>query len=469
MQSLLSCFCSSLRDELRKRSHFYRSAPLLREGILHFSDAERLIGGDLTRLSVEMDRRLLDYVCGLDTEFNELIDGSHLYAPNVALSNIVLPTDIKTTVVETAQNFEAVRFARAELSRDGGIEDQGEGLSAARSAGGDQKETDINTTASKGGSVILFHGPSGTGKTMLANAIATLLKKKILLVNFPNLGDNSPGAIAKMLFREATIHNAIVFFDECESVLQSREKDPHHRVNTLLTEIERFDGLVILATNRAAEIDEAMHRRITLAVEFQKPNHVLREQIWASLRPPRLKLSDDVNLDALAHKFELTGGFIKNAWMAAIGFAVARRDAEPMGGAGADGSSEGVRAVSNLMVTMEDLTKGASQQLRGHLSAAAFDRKIVPRAGLDEACVLPAELRESLSMVVSCEKAKNVLLGEWGFGEASATGSTTQGVALLFHGTSGTGKTLAAEALGYDLGNPNTNPKPTPQSEVELN
>ena len=58
-----------------------------------------------------------------------------------------------------------------------------------------------------------------------------------------------------------------------------------------------------------------------------------------------------------------------------------------------------------------------SQQLRGHLSAAAFDRKIVPRAGLDEACVLPKDVREKLATVVAFEKAKSVLLGEWGFGE----------------------------------------------------
>ena len=40
-------------------------------------------------------------------------------------------------------------------------------------------------------------------------------------------------------------------------------------VNLLLTEIERHNGLIIMATNRAFDLDEAMHRRITLAVEFK--------------------------------------------------------------------------------------------------------------------------------------------------------------------------------------------------------
>jgi len=466
VQGLLASFCSSLRDELSNRRYFYRSGSLIKEGILHFANDLEVIGGDLTRLSVNMDRRLLDYVCGLDVEFSELVDGSHLYVPNVSMDAVKIPADHKDRVVETARCFEAVRQARAELlapehEEDGaGLDKSGDGSAVAGSDEKSDKKSDISEGAHSksltGGGVLLFHGPSGTGKTMLANAIASMLNKKILLISFPSLGSNA-GAIAKMLFREATIHNALVFFDECESVFKSRDKDPSGQVNTMLSEIERYDGLVILATNRAADIDEAMHRRISLAIEFQKPNHVLREAIWSSLQPTRLKVSDDVDLNALAHKYEISGGFIKNAWLAAIGFAVARRDrdddAAATDGAGAL-NTEATRSVEALVVTQEDLIKGASQQLRGSLSAATFDRKIVPRAGLDESVVVSDEIRERLGMVVDFEKAKSVLLNEWGFAAGSTTGAGTQGVAVLLHGPSGTGKTLAAEALGYELGQP---------------
>ena len=79
-------------------------------------DVLQLLGGDLTNMHVEMDRRLLDYVCGLDTEFSELVNGSHLFLPEVNLDDVVLPADIKSMVVDTARNFEAVRHARAELA-----------------------------------------------------------------------------------------------------------------------------------------------------------------------------------------------------------------------------------------------------------------------------------------------------------------------------------------------------------------
>ena len=68
------------------------------------------------------------------------------------------------------------------------------------------------------------YGPSGTGKTMMANALASMIGKKVLMINFPSLGTNQAGAILKLVFREAKIHDAILFFDECESIFMDRTK-----------------------------------------------------------------------------------------------------------------------------------------------------------------------------------------------------------------------------------------------------
>lgn len=64
----------------------------------------------------------------------------------------------------------------------------------------------------------------------------------------------------------------------------------------LLSEIERHDGIVILATNRAFDLDEAMHRRITLAAEFKKPDHLLRSVIWRKHLPEALPVATDVDI-----------------------------------------------------------------------------------------------------------------------------------------------------------------------------
>ena len=85
----------------------------------------------------------------------------------------------------------------------------------------------------------------------------------------------------------------------------SREKSNRTCVNMILTELERFDDLCILATNRAHDLDEAMHRRITLAIEFRKPDHIMRQKIWESLKPPDLPLDNSVDFTILAKKVSL--------------------------------------------------------------------------------------------------------------------------------------------------------------------
>lgn len=85
------------------------------------------------------------------------------------------------------------------------------------------------------------------------------------------------------------------FFDECESIFESRDRG-NRLVNMLLSEIERHDGIVILATNRAFDLDEAMHRRITLAAEFKKPDHLLRSVIWRKHLPEALPVATDVDI-----------------------------------------------------------------------------------------------------------------------------------------------------------------------------
>ena len=203
------------------------------------------------------------------------------------------------------------------------------------------------------------------------------------------------------------------------------------QVNTVLTELERHEGLCILATNRPMDLDEAMHRRITLAIEFNKPDLLLREKIWRSMAPPKLPLADDVDFMLLARKYELQGGFIKNAWLSALSIAVAREGVAPT-------------------VTMEDLHSGASHQLRGRLSMAQFDRGIVPQHGLEEV-VLPSDIKEKLKQIVNYSKAQAVLFGQWGFQQQHGR---AQGISALFHGVPGTGKTMAAEAIGFDVGRP---------------
>jgi len=403
VEVLLRAFSHTLQAQIEHRKHFYKSAVLVREGILVLHGDE--LGADLTQTLAEIDRRMLDFVVGLDTEFSELMDGSHLYTPQVDIEEVVLADAKKQLVLDTVRHFDTFMQASRKL--------------------------DLHKRLTYGrGMVLLFYGPSGTGKTMMANALAALIGKKVLMINFPSLGANSAGAILKLVFREAKIHDAILFFDECESIFMDRTKG-NLQVNTVLTELERHEGLCILATNRPMDLDEAMHRRITLAIEFTKPDLLLRERIWRSMAPPKLPLGDDVDFMLLARKYELQGGFIKNAWLSALSIAVSRDGLSPT-------------------VTMADLHAGASHQLRGRLAMSNFDRGIVPQHGLEEV-VLPEGIKEKLRHMVNYSKAQAVLFGQWGFQQQHGR---AQGITALFHGDPGTGKTMAAEAIGFDVVRP---------------
>jgi hypothetical protein len=55
------------------RPYFYTAGTLVKEGIIQLSER----WGDLMGVKVELDRRMLDFIVGLDTEFSELVEGSH--------------------------------------------------------------------------------------------------------------------------------------------------------------------------------------------------------------------------------------------------------------------------------------------------------------------------------------------------------------------------------------------------------
>ena len=78
---------------------------------------------------------------------------------------------------------------------------------------------------------------------------------QVLLINFPSLGSMSAGENFKFIFREAKINDAILFFDECEAIFETREKGSHD-VNMLLTEVERYVYMQCAVSNKTVSTQE---------------------------------------------------------------------------------------------------------------------------------------------------------------------------------------------------------------------
>jgi SpoVK/Ycf46/Vps4 family AAA+-type ATPase len=169
-----------------------------------------------------------------------------------------------------------------------------------------------------------FAGPSGTGKTICAEAIAHELNKRLLLVRYAELESvwfgETPKNVAAV-FRMAQEDDAVLFFDEADAIAARRSTDMSHglqresntTVNVLLQELERFDGVVIFATNLAANFDPAFERRIRTHVLFELPGVKEREQIWRVQLHRRTPLAGDVDFRQLAERYAVSGGDIRNA------------------------------------------------------------------------------------------------------------------------------------------------------------
>lgn len=170
-----------------------------------------------------------------------------------------------------------------------------------------------------------FAGPPGTGKTICAEAIAGALGKKLLAVNYAEVESMWVGETPKnvaALFRTAAEQDAVLFFDEADAIAARRstsaalpyQREANTTVNVLLRELEGFNGVVIFATNLAANFDPAFERRIRTHVRFEMPGAEERELIWAvQIHPTATPLADDVDFRALADRFQTSGGDIKNA------------------------------------------------------------------------------------------------------------------------------------------------------------
>ncbi len=168
----------------------------------------------------------------------------------------------------------------------------------------------------------LFYGPSGTGKTMAAQAVARELSMELYRVDVSQVTSKYIGETQKnisRLFELARGRDVVLFFDEADALFARRTevKDSHdrhanHESAHLLQQLEDYNGVTILATNLNDNIDEAFKRRIGMMVHFQMPGAKARRELWGRAFPARAPV-ESLPLDWYAEKFELSGSEIKEA------------------------------------------------------------------------------------------------------------------------------------------------------------
>jgi transitional endoplasmic reticulum ATPase len=163
---------------------------------------------------------------------------------------------------------------------------------------------------------ILLHGPPGTGKTMLARAVASESGVNFVRVAGPELFDRYVGeserAVRKLFERARQAAPTVVFLDELDAIA-GRRGDSHEVtervVSQLLTELDGAAAdpnlIVLAATNRKDAIDPALLRpgRLERHVLVPEPDRAARREILA-VKTEAKPLGEDVDLEDLAAQLD---------------------------------------------------------------------------------------------------------------------------------------------------------------------
>lgn len=146
------------------------------------------------------------------------------------------------------------------------------------------------------GVTAVFHGPSGTGKTMAAHAVARALEMPLLRADLSEIMDKYVGETEKHLGRlmqSARENRCVLLFDEADALFGKRagistghDKFANLSTSFLLQEIEQYDGVALLSTNLLQNFDEAFIRRLSYVVRFVLPDARQREKLWRRALPP---------------------------------------------------------------------------------------------------------------------------------------------------------------------------------------
>src|SRR5690554_711746 len=402
-------FCElPFAERITRRRVFSKASALLKNDLVSLDLSSRFNAPeDLLDAQVQLANRTFGYLVGDDGFMDEFMEFSSVEEPRSGFEKVVLPEADKQRIMSVIERHDEYLKYRKDWGFDEVIQ-YGKGA------------------------LMLFYGRPGTGKTMMAHAVAQKMGKRVLNVDIPTFIENhDAGRFLPSLFREARMQNAVLFFDECETLFGDR-RGGNALMTMLLTEIERFEGVAILATNLPQMLDEALDRRILVKVQFAQPDRLARREIWKKHLPDTAPLGDAVDVDALAARFEMTGGYIKNAVLTAV----------------ADAVHQGGAAKKTPQITMEILERNARAQLAKPI---AEDSPLVsPNVRLAD-IILPNTLKGQIEELIDAARHRRTVLERWGIGENMTYG---KGISALFHGTPGTGKTMCAEAIASELNRP---------------
>lgn len=276
--------------------------------------------------------------------------------------------------------------------------------------------------------VFLFHGASGVGKRAAAEAICAERGTSLIVADMRQAIDSeqSFALTLALLRREARLRQSALYLAHLE-ILLADDAEMKERLLILARELAQPDGLIFLGSEADWHPVGCWRETYFLSFKFPLPEFPLRLRLWEqALKSCGYKLAEGVEIAAVAGKFILSGGQIADAV----------RDLKRL---------LSLRAPKQRRISMSDLHFAARQQSNQNLSRLA--QKVEPVYAWTD-IVLPPRAMQQLREVCVSVKHRHVVHSEWGFDRKLSLG---KGLNILFSGSSGTGKTMAAQILACEL------------------
>ena len=409
-----SCRCDEVHDMLVMLGHtpaarlklkpfFGPGSRLVLSGLINLCGCATT-ENDFLRQDIELSRRVCAQIQGVTEPNDAILSFAQLIRPDITLDRVVYDEGKKKTMLNLIKNHR--HFAEQ------------------------RKHWNLDTLIGYGfGTTLLFGGSPGTGKTLMAQALANECNLQLMRVSVPNLfkRGNTEGNFQTVMQEASLQEDVLLFFDEADELFSDRNMNG--LMPMILKEFERFSGVCILATNRKQLLDEAMDRRILYKADFETPNAEARKLIWKQHLPAELPLADDVDIDELARKFTFSGGYIKNAVILACHRLAANMSMS-----------------EKPMIHQKDLLDAAQTQRTSQLER--LTERVVPNTKLEDV-ILDPEQKHAVESIIAEYRNRDTVFGKWGFANIAPYG---RGTIALLYGPSGSGKTLTANAIAHELG-----------------
>lgn len=388
----LNLLCPSGELKLHRRAHFAAHAPLIRDHLLHLiADPHQPQPPELA-YSLKLDEQILHWLLGQPGLDSRLTPFCQLVESTVVWESLPLNSDV-------------VRAVRSLIHQS--------------------RVTDRPIR-------FYFHGQRGVGKQQMAEAIAHALKKSLLVVNLTAILSAKTTIEFPMflVFREAQLQHHVLYLKGLDAIDTNEQSVLQQQ---LFEAISHAPGITILAGRQPWIPTTTRCARLVIPVHFPIPDVEQRRICWQmNLTELNLDLSAS-DLDTLADRFRLTPDQIADA------VAIAHSQARWQHAQTCDA------APPPISPSLQDLFAAARQQSGEELRTLA--RKVEPHYRWED-IVLPPDPLTQLKELCNQVKYHHLVYQTWGFERRLSLG---KGLNVLFSGSPGTGKTMAAEVIANEL------------------